>query len=542
MIQFDFLPEGATDPAEAIKQIRDCLAPDDASKAPLVWSRMVQLARASAGKAGQFNRPRLVRSIAQGARLRGATSLRSDLEKVSALAKSYAEQIQDDVGDTRLERPTLLTELDSRLERAKLVQIRGLPGSGKSALVRRAVERALKVGATLFLKADQLEGRSWIGYATTHELSGASLEHLLVEIGATGTPILFIDAIDRVEKEHQPIVLGVVRTIVESPLLSNWRIVVSLRDTGLEILRNWLGDLLALLKVETLGVDGLSDEEAEILANAKPHLRPLLFGTGQVREIVRRPFFAKVLNQNLVADPDGPLFTPGSEIDLIENWWKRGGYNASGQEAIERQRSILDLAVVRARQLSKPIKLSQLKSVAHIDDLRRDGILQDARTGHSVRFAHDIFFEWGFFHVLADEGARWLDEIRACGEPPAVARVVELLSQWEYSEDQNWASYLAQTETSNLRSQWMRAWLVGPLGSAKFEAAPERFTTAVFANDFHLLEKALVWFQAEKTIPNPNILAGNLPQEKRQRFAHPVAALPRHRRSLRGLAERALGL
>jgi len=71
----------------------------------------------------------------------------------------------------------------------------------------------------------------------------------------------------------------------------------------------------------------------------------------------------------------------------------------------------------------------------------------------------------------------------------------------------------------------MRAWLVGPLGSAKFEAAPERFTTAVFANDFHLLEKALVWFQAEKTIPNPNILAGNLPQEKRQRFAD-LLALP----------------
>ncbi|WP_200901966.1 ATP-binding protein [Microvirga vignae] len=519
LIRFDFLREGAADPPEAINRIRDCLIPGDAAKAPLIWSRMVQLARASAGKAGQFDRPRLVRSIAQVARLRGATSLQDDLDNVSALAKSYAELIQDDVGGTKLERPTLLAELDSKLNTARLVQVRGLPGSGKSVLMRRAVQRSLKDGPTLFLKAEQLEGTSWISYAASQGMSSASLEHLLVEIGAAGTPILFIDAIDRVEKEHQPVVLDVIRTVVQSPLLGNWRIVVSLRDTEIEILRNWLGDVLALAKVETLGVDALNDDEAELLANAKPHLRSLLFGTRQVKAIVRRPFFAKVLNQSFIADPRGPSFTPQSEIDLIENWWKRGGYNASGQSAVERQRAILDLATVRARQLSQPIRLSQLKSVAHIDDLRTDGILQDARAGHSVRFAHDIFFERAFFHVLADQASQWLDEIRACGEPPAVARVVELLSQWEYTEDQNWGAYLAQAETSGLRSQWMRAWLVGPLGSAKFEVAPERFATAVYANDFRLLEKVLVWFQSEKTIPNPTILAGNLPQEQRQRFA-----------------------
>ena len=44
LIQFDFLREGATDPPDAINRIQDCLAPDDAAKAPLVWSRVVQLA------------------------------------------------------------------------------------------------------------------------------------------------------------------------------------------------------------------------------------------------------------------------------------------------------------------------------------------------------------------------------------------------------------------------------------------------------------------------------------------------------------------
>lgn len=519
LIQFDFLRKGAIDPPDAINRIRDCLAPEDAAKAPLVWSRVVQLARASAGKSGQFDRARLLRAISPVAHLRGATSYRLDLDKLTELAKSYANLIPDDVGGTKLDRTSLLESLDARLTTARVVQVRGLPGSGKSVVVRRAVQRALERGPILFLKAEQLEGTSWISYATSHGLSDAPLERLLVEVAAAGTPILFIDAIDRIEKEHQPVILDVIRAIVESPLLDNWRVVVSLRDTGIEALRNWLGDFLDVLKVETLGVVQLSDEEAETLAKAKPHLGPLLFGSAQVQEIVRRPFFAKVLNQSYVAAPSPPTFAPQSEVDLIENWWRRGGYNETGQSAIERQRALLDLARVRARQLSQPIGLSQLTSVAHIDDLRSDGILQNAREGISVRFAHDIFFEWAFFHVLAERGAQWIEEIKACGEPAAVARVVELVSQWEYAQGKDWPAYLAQTEVSGLRSQWLRAWLVGPLGTARFEVDEDQFATAVFADDFRLFRKALVWFQAEKTSPNANILAGALPQEQRQQFA-----------------------
>jgi len=519
LIQFDFLREGATDPPDAINRIRDCLAPDDAAKAPIVWSRVVQLARASAGKSGQFDRARLVRAISSVARLRGATSYRFDIDKLTALARSYAHLIPDDVGGTKLDRTSLLESMDAKLTTARVVQVRGLPGSGKSVVVKRAVERAIELGPILFLKAEQLEGTSWISYATSQGLSGAPLEQLLVEIGAAGTPTLFIDAIDRIEKEHQPVVLDVIHAIVESPLLDNWRVVVSLRDTGIEVLRNWLGNYLDVLKVETLGVNQLSDEEAETLAEAKPHLRPLLFGSAQVQEIVRRPFFAKVLDQCYVADPGVPTFAPQSEVDLIENWWRRGGYNETGQSAIERQRALLDLARVRARQLSRPIGIGQLASVAYIDDLRSDGILQDARQGISVRFAHDVFFEWTFFHVLAERGADWIAEIKASGEPPAVARVVELVSQWEYTQGKDWPAYLAQTEGSDLRSQWLRAWLVGPLGTARFEADENQFARAVFADDFRLFRKTLVWFQAEKTSPNPNILAGAFPQEQRERFA-----------------------
>jgi len=519
LVQFDFLREGSVDPPHAINLIGNCLAPESDGDAPMVWSRLVELARAAAGTSGQFDRARLVRELAPLTRLRAAPSLHADLGRLTELAHGQANLIVDDIGGARIDRSAYLQALDAKLADARFVQVRGLPGSGKSAVVKQAVRRALARGPVLFLKAEQVDAVSWNGYAISQSLSETRLERLLVEVGAVGTPTLFIDAIDRVATAQQPVFLQVIQTIATSPDLAHWRVVASLRDTGIEVLRNWLGEALATLSVETLTVGALSEEEADALAEAKPHLRPLLFGAEAVREIVRRPFFAKVLDKSFVAAPDGPEFAPRSEIDLIEHWWTRGGYNASGQDALARQRALLGLARTRAKELSRPIRLGDLPSADYVEELRADGILQHARHGISVQFAHDIFFEWAFFHVLADLGRDWIDAIRAAGEPPAVARVVELASQWEYSHGDAWAAYLEQTRASDLRAQWTRAWLLAPLGTAAFEADPAPYWAVVSQNGFALLRKALVWFQAEKTTPNPAVLAGTLPDERRQRVA-----------------------
>ncbi|MGY0312346.1 hypothetical protein ACV4QK_10755 [Alteromonas macleodii] len=519
LIQFDFLHDGATDSPEAINLIKNSLVAEESSKAPLVWSKIVQLARASAGKAGQFDRARLVRELCVVVKLRGANSLLQDMNNLTELAKSYAGLIPDDVGGTRLNRGKLISQLDEKLQRARVIQVTGLPGSGKSVLMRRSVQRAIEQGPTLFLKAEQLEGTSWLSFANHHGLNSVSIEALLTEIGASGTPVLFIDAIDRVDKERQGIILDLIRTIKESTLLDQWHFVFSLRDSGIEVLRNWLGEYLDDLLVETVNVSQLDDDEAEELAELKPHLRPLLFGTSEVESIVRRPFFAKVLNQSYQAHPDNQSFVPQSEVDLIEHWWRLGGYNERGQNALERQQVLLDLAGVRSRSLSQPIRLSSLTSIQHIDALKTDGVLQDARQGISINFAHDIFFEWAFFHVLVDKGDEWVEEIKACGEPPAVARVVELVSQWEYNNGENWSSTLALTFDPSIRSQWQRAWLVGLLGNPIFESSEGQFEVEVFANDFLLLRKVLVWFQAEKTSPNINIPLDHLPLQERQKFA-----------------------
>jgi hypothetical protein len=340
-----------------------------------------------------------------------------------------------------------------------------------------------------------------------------------VKIEETGTPILFIDAIDRIEKEQQPVILDIIRTINQSAELKSWRIIASLRDTGIDALQHWLGDVIDGMSIETLPLANLNDEEAEELAVGNPSLRSLLFGSAQLEGIVRRPFFAKVLHQNYTMDPQ-VTFQPRSEVELITNWWRLGGYNETGQHAVERQRLLLNLAQIRARTLNKPIKLSQLNAVTHIEALKSDGLLQSVRDGISVRFTHDIFFEWAYFYVLADHEDQWIAEIQTCGEPPALARVVELTSQWEYSKGENWHTYLESSQVSGVRTQWLRAWLLGPLGLPDLLTQDDEYTKTVFADNFLLFKKALVWFQAEKITPNQSIATLVISSALQQRYAY----------------------
>lgn len=512
LITFDLMHEGAMLPSQMSLLLQAILAPGHSSESPSLWDKLLTLARAGAGTSAEFTRPYLVKALSLNAHLKAAQSLVPDLTILTGLAQTWVQEIEDNIGVTRLPRETLSKKLDDALATSRFVTIEGLPGSGKSVLMRRRIETALAYGATLFLKSDGLTGKSWRAFASDHNIRAVELAPLLLEIGVSGTPIFFVDGIDRIEKQHRPIVVQIMRAIADSPLLSDWRIVVTSRDAGIEPIRTWLPAEIIKGGTSSVTVGSLDDDEAHFLSSANPALSSLLFGSDKVREIVRRPFFAKILSQTNRASSDEGAFAPTTEIDLIENWWVRGGFDSERKASLTRQRALIDLANFRAKNLAKPIALSGLKpeTIDVLDELTTDGIIQWGKAGHAVRFSHDIFFEWSFLHNLIDRDADWAEEIKLLGEPPVAGRVIELLSQATYSNEQDWVAQLQVLKATNLRSQWLRAWLLGPLLSPAFEDSSTVLENALQADNYTLYRKALVWFQAEKTIPNPSVMSGAL--------------------------------
>lgn len=504
IVRFDFLHDGEVDAHVGTRYIQSQL-PNNSNISPvLVWSHIYELGRESAGKAGQFDRVRLVHELCKVVKLKEGRTFEEQISKIKELTNTYLHQIQSDIDGYSLDRSGLKLKFSEVLKTSRFIQITGMPGTGKSALLRKEIESYLESSFVLFLKSDQLVGKNWAQYAQSSGIpSTHNLKDLLVEIKSAGTPILFIDGIDRVDSQNRPIIDELISLILNDSLLIEWKIVVTLRETGLEPLRTWLGSVLKQASIGNVTVNKLDDNEANILSKQFPNLRGLLFSSSEnVKHVTRTPFFAKILSTLSLSDDT----SPDSELDLIHEWWKRGGYSATSQKVIDRQNALLELAEHKVKNLSKSVKRRSLNSNSELDELNSDGVIRVDSKKTTVDFAHDIFFEWSLLYNLLEADNEWLNKIEEFGQPPAIARVVELLSQQKLEGDE-WSNDINNPKFNELRSQWMRAWLLGAVSHPNIAQYSDQFRGKLAANDYDLYEKLLVWFQAEKTQPNPLILA-----------------------------------
>jgi hypothetical protein len=507
LIQFDVLHEGASGPALAIAQLSSCLAAVDVPRAPDLWDRLCRIAREGAGRKAALSRAALLSMLHGGFRFAGSANLRPDLDKLHVEASLALGEITTEIDGIHLKRPRPLAEIDSQVSNYRFTQIVGLAGSGKSVILEQFTQA--RRAPVLFIKSDRIHSGTWPHHAAALGLASRDPTELLAEIGACGTPILFIDGLDRIEVQHRGAVTDLINAILTEPSLAHWKVLATMRNNGIEPLRDWLpAKLLAEGAVATVEVGTLDDDEARELARERPALAPVLFGPKPLEEIARRPFFLAVLARE-VARSGHKKNLPTSEVDLMGAWWRRGGYSGENAHLIKRQNTLLELASAGAADFGRRMPIGSFDAEA-LASLRSDGIIRDVRPGHTVAFAHDIFFEWAFTQALIRLDDRWIDGLRQAGEPPVLSRVVELLSQDALHQNGRWEAELIRLEGTDIRPQWRRAWLLGPFSSPRFHLVEKQISPIMLKADAPRLRQLIVWFQAEKTRPNPLVLSGQL--------------------------------
>lgn len=503
LVTFDFLHEGSTSRASGVTFLRTLLADSDKGRAEDLSHRLQRVARDAAGRGAVFDRGTLLSQLHGSFRLAGAVSLRADLSLVAENTSRALSEIENTIDGLRLLRPKVDAAIAAAVNEHRYVQVTGLPGTGKSAALRAFAEKCAANGPVLLLKADRLDGPSWASYATSLGLVSSHLKPLLQEIAAVGTPILFIDGLDRVEVQNRGIVNDILNALAADPELATWHVVATVRDNGIEPLRTWLSPNWSRNGTATVDIPSFDDDEALEIATQRPALHPLLFGDEKLRELARRPFFLSALSHLPTAR------SVRSEVDLVEAWWNQGGYNAPPETAGHLQRALIAFARDGALTLGRRISSAQADPTS-IAKLRADGVIRDVRPGHAVAFAHDIYFEWAFLHLLIEADADWPSTLRSVGEPPALGRVVELLSQSVLLTRQDWGAHLVAIDASELRPQWRRAWLLGPFNLPTFSDFAATYSAVVLKPEANRLASITVWMQAEKTRANPRVLDGTL--------------------------------
>ncbi len=504
-LKLEGLMAGGAFRAEVVNRLQELIASDEDGQGVLLFDRLCRIARDGAGTACTWIRHTLLNQLCGNVRLKVTPNYRTDVDLLQSFSSAGMADVSEEIEGFRVERPTLEKNVRDRLAECRLVNISGLPGCGKSAMLKRIASKCDAKGPILFLKSDRLMETSWLTFAAAIGVCHRAIADLLAEIGTAGTPILFIDGIDRVKPDQKGIITDILRAIESNEHLSNWKVLASSRDQGLEAYRVWFPP--AFYRDTGIGdvpIGPFSDNETEALTKEKSNIKRLLWGPAAVHEIARRPFFAAVLARSF---PDEAA-TPQTEVDLIDAWWARAGHDAPEETVPQRQRALLDLAEKGVRNLGKNITVRDLKAstFAQIAALKGDRIIREHDGGAFYSFTHDIFFEWVFFRLLIERGADWQRGLTEAGEPPLLGRVVGLLAQQALASPGKWTVGYRDLETRSLRPQWRREWLTAPPFTPAFDQGQKEFQTLLSENDYALLEKLLVWFQAQHTVPSPAIL------------------------------------
>lgn len=265
LVTVNLLHEGSTDEAHAVGLLSRCVSAPDSARAHELWQSLILLARDGAGRAAQFDRTCLLGRVRGRFRFTAAPSLQDNLARLREESVAALAEIANEVDGIHSPRLTVVAEVGRVIAEYRFVQIAGLPGVGKSAVLRDVATSYIDTGAVLFLKADRLHGKSWLSHCAELGITWAPLKSTLVEIAAAGTAIVFIDGLDRVEVCNRGVVNDILNLLATDTELADWRVVVTLRDNGLEPLRNWLSPKWLQGGATIVEIKPFSDEEAEFL-------------------------------------------------------------------------------------------------------------------------------------------------------------------------------------------------------------------------------------------------------------------------------------
>lgn len=150
-LNFNGLSEGGIMRTEVINHLQELVAVNEDGHDLLLFDRLCRIARDGAGVGRKWTRQTLLAEIRGAVRLKVAPNYRHDVDLLQSLSIAGLADISEEIVGFRVERPILERSIRDRLAEYRLVNLSGLPGCGKSAMLKRIASVDAAKGPILFL-------------------------------------------------------------------------------------------------------------------------------------------------------------------------------------------------------------------------------------------------------------------------------------------------------------------------------------------------------------------------------------------------------
>lgn len=246
ILYFDFQTEGSRDAALTEATLRVALPLENAHRAVDFRKELITEAMRLKHAGGTATTESLRTLVGGRFALRETPDVRSDLRRLCGHAAHILGDISRAIAGVLLPRTDVIAEANQALDTSDVVFVAGAPGAGKSAVVATMYDDAVRGGGALLVSGERLFGTGWDAFA--HGIGIVSeLREILATNGASVTPTIFIDGIDRAETaDKRRIVNDLLRiaSTINASRSRPWKIVASCRDQNAQAVLE-MGDVPA---------------------------------------------------------------------------------------------------------------------------------------------------------------------------------------------------------------------------------------------------------------------------------------------------------
>lgn len=456
VLTFDAEDVGSPDRVLARERCVALLSAEGSARATELWDSLGQIALQVDAVGGDLDAPSLQQRLTseRGFRFVGDRQLRRARTRVADATANVLAAINVQVHGVRLDREEHVEKALAGLEQGRYLEIRGLPGVGKSGILRALAGRMEVESRVIAIAPHRVTAGGWVAWQAQLGCD-ASARDLLLDLAADGGATLFIDGLDRFEKPaEQATVVDLLRAAAE---IDRFKVVVTARFDFDADAAAWLpADAIERLgRAPVIAVDALSETDVEFLRSEDRTLASLLRPGHPAEKLVRNLYRLERLARVQGGEGDSPF----SEAQMARQWWESGDSpNSSGR--LERRRALHSFAL-QSLMGSGPLDISACPA-ASIEELAERGTLRLLHADHA-EFVHDVLRDWAIACVLFDEPRRVA--ALPLREPATglLARGVELLAQLLLEQDasgETWRGLLTQVSGSDAHGSWRRITLL----------------------------------------------------------------------------------